>query len=418
MSNALAIAAVTAVVKDLLENGLVSDAIVSSIGDVVVTALPPDRISVGGDERPQINLFLYQVTQNRNIDLTSAEFRQKKTRSTNPPLALNLHYLLTAYGAKDFQAELLLGYAMHLLHKTPVMSQDLIETCLHNAAKVSSSSTLAQALTLISIPDLARQIGKIKICTEFFTMEDTSKLWSSMQTNYRPSAAYQVSSVIIDSNDDKSADRLLPSFYEPKIEQIIPPSETDGKIVAGSILTIGGKRLRSDRTCIRMSGIEQPIVPKNIHDNQISFPLPSGLMAGIHSLQVLHLVMRSPYTPADEIPSNIIAFILHPQLIATVDRVDQDKDLSYTADIVVKFKPPVAHGQRVVLVLDEISAVRGANYTILVDPHSGDTDSIIVPIKNIKAGDYIVRVQVDGAESWLARDEDGGYNSQQIKIPS
>lgn len=52
MSNALAIAAVTAVLKDLLENGLVSDSITTSVGDVIVTALPPDRISVGTDERP------------------------------------------------------------------------------------------------------------------------------------------------------------------------------------------------------------------------------------------------------------------------------------------------------------------------------------------------------------------------------
>ncbi len=63
MTNALTIAAVTAVLKDLLENSLVSDFIATSMGDVTVTALPPDRISVGADERAGLNLFLYQVTQ-------------------------------------------------------------------------------------------------------------------------------------------------------------------------------------------------------------------------------------------------------------------------------------------------------------------------------------------------------------------
>ncbi|MDF5726774.1 MAG: hypothetical protein PUP92_01735 [Rhizonema sp. PD38] len=38
MSNALAIAAVTPVLKHLIENGLVTDAIATNVGDVVVTA--------------------------------------------------------------------------------------------------------------------------------------------------------------------------------------------------------------------------------------------------------------------------------------------------------------------------------------------------------------------------------------------
>lgn len=71
MSNALSTAAVTGVIKYLLENGLVSDAIAASVGDVIVTAIPPDRITVGTDERAQLNLFLYQVTQNRNVDWVS-----------------------------------------------------------------------------------------------------------------------------------------------------------------------------------------------------------------------------------------------------------------------------------------------------------------------------------------------------------
>jgi Pvc16 N-terminal domain len=422
MSNALSIAAVTAVIKDLLENGLVRDAIATSIGDTIVTALPPDRISVGGDERPQINLFLYQVTQNRNADWASGEFRVKKTRSiaeirsSNPPLALNLHYLLTAYGAKDFQAELLLGYAMHLLHKNPVMSKDIVETSLQNASKVSTSSALSQALTLVSVPDLARQIGQIKICTEFFSMEDTSKLWSSLQTNYRPSAAYQVSSVSIDSNEDKFSDRLLPSFREPSIEQIIPPAETDGKLVTGSMLTIRGKRLRSDNSCIRIAGITKIIIPKNIQDNQISLPLPSGLAAGIHSLQVLHLFMGNPHAPADEIASNAIAFIVHPTISVTIDKVQQSEGNLYIAEITVKFNPLVIKGQRVILLLDEISEDRSTTYTIPVGSTEKDTDSIAIPVKNIKSGNYLVRVQVDGAESWISRSEDGGYDSQQVSI--
>ena len=46
MSNALAIAAVTAALKDLVGNGLLGLDL-SSIGSVTVSALPPDRIATG-----------------------------------------------------------------------------------------------------------------------------------------------------------------------------------------------------------------------------------------------------------------------------------------------------------------------------------------------------------------------------------
>lgn len=230
MSNALSIATVTAVIKNLLENGLVGDAIAASVGDVLVTALPPDRIQVGNDERAQINLFLYQVTQNRNVDWVSEEFRNRNrsinnnARPTNPPLALDLHYLLTAYGAKDFQAEILLGYAMQMLHVSPVISSEVVKNTLVNASLAVTSSVFAQALAGISVSNLAERIGQIKINSEFLNMEETSKIWSALQTHYRPSATYQASMVLIesDSTDDKSEgfDSMLP---EPNIEQVTAP---------------------------------------------------------------------------------------------------------------------------------------------------------------------------------------------------
>ncbi|MFH7030508.1 MAG: DUF4255 domain-containing protein [Heteroscytonema crispum UTEX LB 1556] len=214
MSNALSIAAVTAVIKNLLENGLVGDAIAASVGDVQVTALPPDKIQVGTDERAQINIFLYHVTQNRNVDWISPEFRDRhsrisnsnKPRSTNPPLALDLHYLLTAYGPKDFQTEILLGYVMQLLHVSPIIKSEMIESALKNASETSTSSVFSQALAGVSVSDLAKHIGQIKISPEFLNMEDTSKIWSALQTNYRPSAIYNASMVLIESDSTDKAD--------------------------------------------------------------------------------------------------------------------------------------------------------------------------------------------------------------------
>ena len=77
MSNALAIASVTAVLKDILNNGVIDNQLSGVVGDVTVSALPPDRVLV---ERPpetsRLNLFLYQVTPNqgwRNVALPSRD---------------------------------------------------------------------------------------------------------------------------------------------------------------------------------------------------------------------------------------------------------------------------------------------------------------------------------------------------------
>ncbi|MBD0389035.1 MAG: DUF4255 domain-containing protein, partial [Nostoc sp. C3-bin3] len=272
MSNVLSIAAVTAVLKVLLENGLVSDPITASVGDVIVTALPPDRISVEADERAQINLFLYQVTQNRNVDWLSQEFRSKHSRmngnprSPTPPLALDLHYLLTAYGAKDFQAELLLGYAMHLLHKTPALTSDIIENTLINASTTNTSSGFSQALASVSVSDLVEQIGQIKLTPEFFNMEETSKLWSALQTHYRPSATYLASMVLIESSNDKSEGLYIMPLSQPSIEQVLAPAKTDQMIVAGTTLVIRGKRLRGEITQIRLSNTETLLVPQEVKE--------------------------------------------------------------------------------------------------------------------------------------------------------
>ena len=118
MTTALGIAATTAVLRRLLQNAIPSADLAGLMGTIDVTALPPDRIDVT-NEKSQLNLFLYQVTPNpgwMNTDQPSFSF--DGNRLTNPPLALDLHYMLSAYGEKDLFGEMLLGYAAMVLHQT------------------------------------------------------------------------------------------------------------------------------------------------------------------------------------------------------------------------------------------------------------------------------------------------------------
>ena len=99
MSTAAGLAAVTAVLKDLLSNGLIDRNVVSSVGDVTVTTSARTRITLP-ETSSQLNLYLYLVSRNTgwsNVDLPSRD--QRGNLIGAPPLALNLHYLLSAVAA-------------------------------------------------------------------------------------------------------------------------------------------------------------------------------------------------------------------------------------------------------------------------------------------------------------------------------
>src|SRR5437868_7936700 len=194
MSGALAIAAVTAVLKDLLNNGVIANDLSVVAGNPVrVTARPPDLLKTGADEEAGLNLFLYHTTPNttlRNNALPAISPRGE--RVMNAPLALDLHYLLTAYGKDEYQAEILIGYAMQLLHETPVLSRSAIRDSLSAIPSLQVSGTiLPPAYQALAAADLADQIELVKITPEPLSIEDLSKLWSAFQANhFRLTTAY------------------------------------------------------------------------------------------------------------------------------------------------------------------------------------------------------------------------------------
>lgn len=127
MSNALAIAAVTATLQRLLIQGI------PDLPNQNVIAKPPDRAFGGGNAAiDQINLFLYQILPNaswRNRDVPS---QLKSGETGQPPLALNLHYLISASGKGDDEilSHQWLGKAMRVLHDQAVLSREDIRLAL------------------------------------------------------------------------------------------------------------------------------------------------------------------------------------------------------------------------------------------------------------------------------------------------
>jgi uncharacterized protein DUF4255 len=185
MSSPLSIASVTSVIKSVLENGLVMHGATAVVGELAVTALPPDRIPTGSDERSQLNIYLYRITPNTAWrSIPTHDEPQNGARSI--PLSLDLHYLLTAYGERDYHAETLLGSAMELLHETPILTRETIAPTL--AAQAERGGSGGQIFA-----DVIDSIDRITLSPEFLSMEDLAKLWSALQARYRLSATYQAS---------------------------------------------------------------------------------------------------------------------------------------------------------------------------------------------------------------------------------
>ena len=321
MSNGLAIAAITAVLKNLLEDGLVQNTALSSMGNVLVTTLPPNQISIGVDGQPQLNLFLYQVSQNRNVDLGKSDRNQPAHHQASTeegailPLAINLHYVLTAYANKDFQTEILLGYVMQLMHQTPVLSNATIRAVLNHVATINRSGLLAQAIESTSVEALTEQLDQVRIAPNLFDTEQMSRLWSLLQGSYRPSIAYEVSMVFIGSKKSSLAPGSTKgALNQPQIEKIVA-SPTNGEIVAGSSLIIYGKNLNEDITLLRLNGGENLLEPQIVEDNRILFKLPQNLFAGVQKVQVVHQQLYKYQNSKDlEVVSNEQTFVLHPTI--------------------------------------------------------------------------------------------------------
>jgi len=459
MSNALAIGAVTAVLRDLLNDGLVDHDVTGSLGgNVTVSALPPDRIRIGdGLEQSQLNLFMYQVTPNagwRNVALPSRDSRGDRT--SNPPLALDLHYLLTAYGAQEFHADILLGYAMQALHETPVLSRDAIRRAL-GAPQPVTGSVLPPAQQALVAAELADQIEQIKICPETLSSEEMSKLWTALQAHFRPSAAYQASVVLIESR--RSTRPALPvltpnvkvfTWRQPRVDDIASSEGANAWIFEDTSLRLSGHSLSADVVLVRVGEVEIALAPDVVADDRLTVVVPAGLRAGVQSLQVIHrldLGTSSPSEPHRGFESNVVAFVLHPTIaspgpvppaVAAPSASNVTPTLKngapvvvdgvtlQSADVTVHFAPRVGRQQRVTLLLNEQTvpigrAARSYSFAAprdngIVSPNDPDTGTIVFAVSFVAPGTYLVRVQVDGAESPLSVDGTGQFVSPAITL--
>ena len=416
MSTALAIAGVTAVLRDLLNDGLVNHNVAGVIGSTVtVSVLPPDRVvAANGNEASQLNLFLHQVTPNsgwRNEGLPARDDSGRQ-RLSNPPLALDLHYLLSAYSAADLHGEILLGYAMQLLHETPVLTRQAIATALSPSPDVGA--TLPPALRALSECGLADQVEQLRITPEYLTTEEMSKLWTATQAHFRPTAAYKVTVVLIESTQPTRAPLpvltrgpvdlvthrergvvVAPDLVPPvpTLDAVVPSGKQPAVLLGATVDLLGHHldgaarqvHLTSDRFAV--DELLPATGPSEAGRMQLVIPIARAADFPVAVYQVEAEVI--PPGEPDPRRTNRLALVLAPDLSNLPPPVVVDD--TGTATFSVGFRPELRAGQTVSLLLGQRE--------FAPQPFLAPTASLDFVIPDAPVGNHLARLRIDGIES-------------------
>lgn len=408
MSSPLAIGAVSAVLRNLLDNGLVDVGL--PVSPVKVTAVAPDTIKLDEPEpTPSLNLFLYRTSRNLGwMEVGQPTFDGNGSRVANPPLALNLHYLLTAYGSADFQAEILLGYAMHLMHERPVLDRAAIRRALQ--PDPLDTTILPPAFQALTASDLADQIDSVTITDEPMDSEEMSRLWSAIQAHYRPTAAYVVSVVLIEARRPKRTPlpvltrgvtvepSLLPPF--PTILEIDPnPGHDQPAARLGEPVRVAGHHLDGTSAVVRFAHrlLDPPneiTVGASTDTSGIDVTLPSGAAAEQQWPAGVYTVTVELVRPGETMPrvSNVGAMLLAPEPQLPPSSITRD-GTTHRVTVTLDVKPQLRPEQDATLTLGGDSG--------LVDAHPTATSTLTFELGVVPSGAQWVRLTVDGVESLL-----------------
>jgi len=293
MSSFQAIGGVDATLRTLLRDRMELPADVP-LNDLEVTIGPPrtDKPDGSPGEKARINLFLYRVTENGALKNQEPPGRGHPGAYGHPPLSLELHYLMTAYGttdgggfANEIRAHYLLGSAMRVFHDFAIVTEQL-----RTVRPPVEAAVLDQSLR--------GEFENIKLCLEPISLEDLSKVWTATTLPMRTSAAYVVSVVQIESRRARSYPQpvgelpnagprvLVVPFRHPQIDSLFvrrpgdPPNTERAAPFArlGDTLILRGRNFTREPVSVLIGTLSIPVTP--LADDRIEVPVPDDILPG------------------------------------------------------------------------------------------------------------------------------------------
>jgi len=424
MSNYLAIATLTATLKNLLQIGLKDD-----LPGTVVTTQRPDTLNSAIKER-KINIYLYQAVHSKNVGSFNPNIRRPGNGITQKQaVALDLHYLFTFYGNDiELEAQQLMALTVRTLADNGQLSYQAITDAIdtHDFLKGSNLASQQQGIKFVPNP---------------MTQEEISRLWSVLfQTPYCLSLAYQALSVIIEG--EKSGKSSLPvrsvgislNLSRMSIAQIDILGENsvfNKGIKIDSRLIVHGKNFQSSDD-IKVKIGKALLSPQKVEDTRIDLNLSrlssseiQTLRAGEQYLEVVK-TFDTPSGTSQTISSNPLPLTICPQIVKKIQVKELDLDWQnlYSGEIVIETDLIIDARQSRFLLLNEITNEPPNDYVFAAESiEKKSNNKIVFKISGVKASRYLVRLQIDLAESPLEYDTTPGsptenqYIFPQISIP-
>jgi hypothetical protein len=332
--------------------------------------------------------------------------------------SLDLYYLLTFYGNEQrLEPQRLMGSAVQTLVDNPQLTQPMIQKT------VDSTSDLAYST-------LGDQLQMVRFFPAEITTEELSRIWSVFfQIPYSLSFAYQGTAVIIQGR--KPGKSALPvrsrRFYttpqRPVIEKITTSENLNEPITLDSQITIHGRGLqgrsvgdpRPARDVTKVLLGKAGITPQVVSENKVEITLPrlsvqelSTLRAGAQGLRIAQTPDPPPRDTDYAILSNLMSVVLCPTIRngrdgITVQNLTELDEGHCTATVTVSVDMTVEPRQNTFLMLNRVDRT-GKTYIIRGERQTEETTMLTFRLNQVLTGTYLVRVQVDGAESPLEVD--------------
>jgi hypothetical protein len=385
VSNPQAIAAVTATLHHLLLQEF-------NEGGTAVTVQPPDRAR-GTNTGQQLNVFLYHIEFSGAWRNRGMPGQTLPSEPGVPPLGLNLYYLLTAYGRSDddLTGHQVLGRAMRVLHDHPVLGRDEIKNALTGN-------------------DLGEQVERVRITHQPMSLEETSKIWTAFQTNYRLSTAYQAAVVLIDSQVPSRTPlpvivrkifvwpNLLPPF--PALFEAVPPANQPSASLNDKV-TLSGVHLDGTNPTVRIQHRRWTdpfdIAPEpGATDSELEFKIhgnpPEGWLAGTYTVAVS---VQRPDEPFARV-TNDVTLSLAPTITSIVPPTVQI--VGGKATVGIHILPGALTEQHPKLLLG------GREIALSTEANNGT--NLGFTVVDAVPGEYFVRIRVDGVDTLLIIDRD------------
>jgi hypothetical protein len=424
MSTRQAVAAVTATLSEL-----VASAISGVLPMTKVTNLKPG--ATGADATsPSVNVYLYRAAPNAGLRNVADPIRNPAGERVRVPVAAwNLQYLLTCGGdSSQLEPDLLLGAVLTGLNANAALPRTLVRAVDAGLAAEAGNRRFAAG------SGLDAQVELVKLTPLDLSIAELSELFGAhSEAAYALSIAYEASVVLLSPEQSPrpplpvgAAPRIVVApLGVPRIASVADREGPNAPVVIGSTLVIRGERLRAPFARVRLGTLDVDVALNEGSADRIELalspldaegnPQPRALAPGPLGVQVRHRIDVAGDPSAPDLrpgaTSNVIPILLRPALVGDPGLVPARAEPMIRVGMAPAPKPEWEYR----LLLSALG--RDPPQSFALELSAIDGQRLEFGATGVPSGEWLVRLQVNGAESMLATDATGAYSGPKVTLP-